>query len=90
MLLGGVAMEGGAGRIGGVIAGLLFVGVLRNGLVILGVSGFLQTVLIGATLVVAVLLDSSMQRVLRSSWNSMVKPEPAPDATGLPAESASR
>ncbi|GAA2246336.1 ABC transporter permease [Herbiconiux moechotypicola] len=74
VLLGGVAMEGGAGRISGVIAGLLFVGVLRNGLVILGVSQFLQTILIGATLVVAILLDSSIQRLLKASWNNMVRP----------------
>lgn len=73
VLLGGVAMEGGSGRISGVIAGLLFVGVLRNGLVILGVSQFLQTILIGATLVIAILLDSSIQRLMRASWNSMVK-----------------
>ncbi|GAA5036408.1 ABC transporter permease [Microbacterium fluvii] len=75
VLLGGVAMEGGSGRISGVIAGLLFVGVLRNGLIILGVSQFLQTILIGATLIVAILLDSSMQRLLRASWNSMVAPQ---------------
>lgn len=81
VLLGGVAMEGGAGRVSGVVAGLLFVGVLRNGLVILGVSQFLQTILIGATLVVAVLLDSSIQQLLRASWNSMVKPESAREST---------
>lgn len=68
VLLGGVALEGGMGRITGVVAGLLFVGVLRNGLVIMGVSQFLQTILVGATLVVAVLLDGSIQRLLKRSW----------------------
>ncbi len=71
VLLGGVALEGGAGRISGVIAGLLLVGVLRNGLVIMGVSQFLQTILIGATLVVAVLIDGSVQRLLKRTWSNL-------------------
>lgn len=73
VLLGGIAFEGGTGRISGVVAGLLFVGVLRNGLVILGVSAYLQTILIGLTLVVAVALDKSIQRVVRSAWQSRAK-----------------
>lgn len=73
VLLGGVAFEGGTGRISGVVAGLLFVGVLRNGLVILGVSAYLQTILVGLTLVVAVALDKSIQRIIRSAWRSRAK-----------------
>lgn len=73
VLLGGVAVAGGAGRISGVIAGLLFVGVLRNGLVILGVSQFLQTMIVGLTLVVAISLDETLQRVLKSAWNNLAK-----------------
>lgn len=73
VLLGGVAFEGGVGRISGVVLGLLFVGVLRNGLVIAGVSQFLQTILIGLTLVVAVALDSSIQGIVRASWTRIVK-----------------
>ncbi|GHD81775.1 ribose transport system permease protein/inositol transport system permease protein/inositol transport system permease protein [Salinibacterium amurskyense] len=80
VLLGGVALEGGMGRITGVVSGLLFVGVLRNGLVIMGVSQFLQTILIGATLVVAVLLDGSVQRLLKKSWTTLdVKKTPKSD-----------
>ena len=73
VLLGGVAFEGGIGRISGVVLGLLFVGVLRNGLIIAGVSQFLQTILIGLTLVIAVALDSSIQRLVRSNWSRIVK-----------------
>ena len=68
VLLGGVAFTGGSGRISGVVAGLLFVGVLRNGLIILGVSPFVQTTLIGLTLIVGVAMDSSIQRLVRDSW----------------------
>lgn len=73
VLLGGIAFEGGTGRISGVVAGLLFVGVLRNGLVILGVSAYLQTVLVGLTLVVAVALDKSIQRIIRSAWQARAR-----------------
>lgn len=68
VLLGGVAFEGGMGRISGVVAGLLFFKVLSNGLVFLQVSPFVQTILVGATLVVAVALDSSIQRMVKRAW----------------------
>lgn len=68
ILLGGVAFEGGVGRISGVVAGLLFFRVLRTGLVFMQASPFLQTILIGATLILAVALDTSIQRIIRSSW----------------------
>jgi ribose transport system permease protein len=73
VLLGGVAFEGGMGRISGVVAGLLFFKVLSNGLVFLQVSPFVQTILVGATLVVAVALDSSIQRMLRRAWAQLGK-----------------
>lgn len=73
VLLGGVAFEGGIGRISGVLAGLLFFRVLKTGLVFMQASPFLQTILVGATLIVAVALDESIQRVIRSSWASLGK-----------------
>lgn len=70
VLLGGVAFAGGSGRIGGVLAGLLFFGVLRNGLVFMQASPFLQTVIVGLTLVIAVALDESIQRIVKKSWDA--------------------
>lgn len=67
VLLGGVAFEGGAGRIRSVLYGLVFVGVLNNGLVILGVSPYIQTILVGLTLVVAVALDRGIQQAVARS-----------------------
>mgnify|MGYP001031525366 CR=1 FL=1 len=64
VLLGGIAFEGGSGRIRSVIYGLIFVGVLNNGLVILGVSPYVQTILVGLTLVVAVSLDRGIQQAI--------------------------
>lgn len=68
VLLGGIAFAGGAGHIGGVLAGLLFFGVLRSGLIFMQASPFLQTVVVGLTLVIAVSLDESIQRILKRSW----------------------
>ena len=68
VLIGGVAFEGGVGRISGVVAGLLFIGVLNNGLVVAGVSQFLQAMVTGIALVVAVAIDQSIQRSVRRSW----------------------
>lgn len=73
VLLGGVAFQGGIGRISGVLAGLLFFRVLRTGLVFMQASPFLQTILVGATLIVAVALDRSVQKVIRSSWAELGK-----------------
>jgi ribose/xylose/arabinose/galactoside ABC-type transport system permease subunit len=68
VLLGGVAFTGGMGRISGVVAGLFFVGVLRNGLVVTGTSQFLQQVILGLTLVLAVALDDTVRRFLQKEW----------------------
>lgn len=79
VLLGGVAFTGGVGRIGGVLAGLLFVGVLRNGLVFMGTSQFLQQVLIGLTLIVAVAFDDTVRRFSKHQWDwkKAAAPKPA-------------
>lgn len=90
-LLGGVAFAGGIGRIGGVLAGLLFFGVLRNGLVFMQASPFLQTVIVGLTLVIAVALDKSIQRVVKKSWAAQGKEALAEqDAESPEAESGAR
>ncbi|MEV8339069.1 ABC transporter permease [Leucobacter sp. NPDC077196] len=81
VLLGGVAFEGGVGRISGVVAGLLFFRVLRAGLVFMQASPFLQTILVGATLIIAVALDSSIQRMIRSSWAKLGKRAVAAEQT---------
>ena len=80
VLLGGVAFTGGMGRISGVIAGLFFVGVLRNGLVVTGTSQFLQQVLLGLTLVVAVAIDDTIRRFAQGEWTADKDKPPAPEA----------
>ncbi len=61
-VIGGTSLLGGEGSLGGTVVGALIMGVLRNGLNLLGVSSFLQQVVIGAVIVVAVLLDAVLKR----------------------------
>ncbi|MEA2288501.1 MAG: ribose transport system permease protein [Solirubrobacteraceae bacterium] len=85
VLLGGVAFAGGMGRISGVVAGLLFVGVLQNGLVVTGTSEFLQQVFLGLTLIAAVALDDSIRQFAHRSWTEETPPEADGDsATAAP------
>jgi ribose transport system permease protein len=57
VILGGASLAGGRGTIGGTMLGLLIIGTLNNGLVLLNVSSFWQTVAQGALLIFAVSFD---------------------------------
>ncbi|MCX5497801.1 ABC transporter permease [Kaistia dalseonensis] len=62
-VLGGTSLSGGRGTIGGTIVGAFVIGVLSDGLVMMGVSEFWQMVIKGLVIVSAVVLDQ-MQRTL--------------------------
>lgn len=57
VVLGGTSLTGGRGWIVGTVIGALIIGVLNNGLNLIGVSSFFQQVVKGAVILVAVLLD---------------------------------
>jgi len=61
-VIGGTSLMGGEGRIVGTLIGALIMGVLRNGLNLLGVSSFLQQTIIGAVIIIAVLIDTTIKR----------------------------
>ena len=61
-ILGGTSLAGGEGSIIGMVVGAIIVGVLNNGLNLLNVSSFWQTVVLGVVLVLAVALDSSIRK----------------------------
>lgn len=58
VVIGGAALTGGRGTIGGTMLGAFVIGFLSDGLVIIGVSSYWQTVFTGAVIVLAVLLNS--------------------------------
>ncbi len=57
VVLGGTSLTGGKGWIFGTLVGALIIGVLNNGLNLIGVSSFFQQVVKGAVILFAVLLD---------------------------------
>jgi erythritol transport system permease protein len=62
VVLGGTSLMGGRGTIGGTLIGAFVIGVLADGLVLLGVSEFWQMVVKGLVIVVAVVLDRIQRR----------------------------
>ncbi len=62
VVIGGTSLAGGTGGIGGTIIGVLIIGVLRNGLNLLSVSPFLQAVIIGLVIVLAVAAETFKHR----------------------------
>jgi len=62
VLLGGTSLFGGVGGLSGTVVGVLVIGVLGNGVNLLGVSDFWQNVVTGAVLIGAILLDRLQKR----------------------------
>ena len=62
VVIGGASLNGGKGGIGGTIVGVFIIGVLRNGLNLLAVSPFVQQIIIGAVIAVAVMMDTLGRR----------------------------
>jgi ribose transport system permease protein len=65
ILLGGVAFNGGRGSLWGTLAGILFVGVLDDGLILINIGPYVANLAVGAALVIAAGLDVLYQRIER-------------------------
>ena len=57
VVIGGASIFGGRGSVWNAIVGALMIGVIRNGLALLDMSPFVEGMLVGSTILVAVLLD---------------------------------
>ena len=66
VVLGGVAMNGGKGTIGGTVVGVLVLAILDNGLIMLNVSSHWQLVCSGIVLLLAVSIDSLKQMRMKT------------------------
>lgn len=60
-VIGGTSLFGGKGTVIGTLIGALIIGVLRNGLNLLGVSSFIQQIVIGSVIIGAILLDTNLK-----------------------------
>jgi ribose transport system permease protein len=66
-VIGGVSLKGGVGRVENVALGALFIGLIQNGMNLARIESYLQTVVIGILLIVAVSSDQFRQRLIASS-----------------------
>ncbi len=62
VVLGGTSLSGGRGGVGGTLIGAFVIGVLSDGLILLGISEFWQIVIKGLVIVVAVVVDQWASR----------------------------
>lgn len=58
VILGGISLTGGRGRIVGTVIGVLILAILQNGMVLLSVQSYYQIIVKGAVVLVAVYIDS--------------------------------
>jgi ribose/xylose/arabinose/galactoside ABC-type transport system permease subunit len=62
VLLGGTSFSGGVGGVSGTVVGVLFLGVLQNGLSVAGVADYWQLIVTGLILIGAIGLDALQQK----------------------------
>lgn len=62
-VLGGTSMTGGKGRISGTVFGAMVIGIISNGLNLIGVSSYWQLIVKGLIIVCAVLLDTQKGKI---------------------------
>ncbi|MFH0989418.1 MAG: ribose ABC transporter permease [bacterium] len=62
VVIGGTSLMGGEGKISGTLIGAFIMGILRNGLNLLGISSFAQQIVIGSVIIFAVLIDMALKK----------------------------
>lgn len=62
VVLGGVSVNGGYGKISGVIAGTFIIGALQNGMVLMNINSYVQDIVMGVVLALAVGFDCIQKR----------------------------
>jgi ribose transport system permease protein len=62
-VIGGISLRGGEGRIMGAVFGALFITILTNGMNLIRIESYIQTIAIGVILILAVVIDR-----LRDRW----------------------
>ena len=65
VIIGGTSLSGGRGSIVGTLLGACIIGVLANGLVLIGVGDFIRQMITGGVIILAVILDTYRLRSTR-------------------------
>ena len=63
MVIGGVSLQGGVGKLTGVFAGAIILSAISTAIAILGMPAFYMNVIRGGLIIFAVLLDAIISRV---------------------------
>jgi len=63
-VIGGVSLRGGTGRLSNVVLGAIFIGLVQNGMNLARIESYLQIVVIGVLLIIAVVADQLRQRMM--------------------------
>ena len=64
VVIGGTSLAGGVGSIVNTLVGVLIIGIISNGLDLMGVSSYYQQIVKGVIIVVAVMIDRSRERTV--------------------------
>lgn len=70
-VIAGVSLRGGIGRVENVVLGAIFIGLVQNGMNLASVGSYLQMVVLGVLLIVAVVSDQVRYRIIagESRWS---------------------
>ena len=62
-VIGGVTIGGGSGNVPGTVLGAIFIGILANGMNLANIGSYVQIMILGCFLILAVIFDKYMHRI---------------------------
>jgi ribose transport system permease protein len=77
VVIGGTSLQGGIGGVWGTLLGVLVMAVVRNGLVMLGISSLWHSIVIGSVILLAVFIDVERRRAQRAAPKIALRPAAA-------------
>jgi len=67
VIIGGASLSGGMGKVNGTLIGIIFLGILLNGMTLLGVDDYVKYVVRGFVILVAVLVNAIQDELAKKS-----------------------